>query len=309
LVRRVIESLFDGGACLLDAVQRSDISFLYSLLIWSKIDHGDGIVDVYAASPFGTLERRAVFVGARLGCLLKHRPSITKAKPLWLQTLIVDWLQLVGASTTSRSAGGTGHLHPDLFDSDAEIVQQQEIEWQALQQQLLETEDPTAELSQQQQQQQQIQQLLHSSTDETLETSQRIGRYFSNEPWPTGDVVNASSMVRTMSKSNWISVIDTIRDDCQNNNAKASIVIHRGQLVAEEYNRQLGITASTRLAGGRLTNIINNALLAIRVRQDSIESSLDTRGVAIEWLNDERKHITINQLSRYVVAVAVAVAV
>ena len=74
----------------------------------------------------------------------------------------------------------------------------------------------------------------------------------------------------------------------------AVIVVYKGELIAERYARELGITADTRLWGWSMTKSIMNAMAGVMTKQ----GKLDVKAAAPvpQWLNDHRRDITIDDL-------------
>ncbi len=75
---------------------------------------------------------------------------------------------------------------------------------------------------------------------------------------------------------------------------RAVVVLHRGQLVAEQYAP--GITADTRLTGWSMTKSVTNALVGMLVKDGKLSVEKPT-GFA-EWQADDRRRITLDHLLR-----------
>ena len=76
--------------------------------------------------------------------------------------------------------------------------------------------------------------------------------------------------------------------------AKAIVVMHDGELLAEAYSADVRL--DSRLPGWSSSKSVINAMLGILVRQQRL--SMDQRAPVAEWANDERREITLDQLLR-----------
>jgi hypothetical protein len=74
----------------------------------------------------------------------------------------------------------------------------------------------------------------------------------------------------------------------------AVVVIYKGRLVAEQYWRDQSIQPETKLWGWSMNKSIINALIGVMVKKGKL--SLDASAPIEEWLNDQRKDITLNDL-------------
>ena len=113
--------------------------------------------------------------------------------------------------------------------------------------------------------------------------------------WPNGD----------LKKDTIYAEIDTIKlksainaaFDNSNEYIKrtaAVVVIYKGELIAEKYDKELGITPDTRIWGWSMTKSIMNAMAGVLTRQ----GKLNVKAIAPvpQWSNDRRRDITINDL-------------
>ena len=296
-------------------------SIVGDLFITTQVDEEDGVASAYAYTPVGVIERRAVYLGSHLGCVLLPTPSITKDRPEWFTNFVVPWLRRVGV----RGA----YLHPDVDDAHAAIIKQQLSDWRVLRHQLSafhddgssssSNNDANEELDEQQrhreQQQQQKEQAQHRYEfdalnrgtklhDAMLHTDDALSGSGSGSggvaEWPTGDTINGTLADAALRRIKSVQRLEQlVARDFERDNLRAVVALYRGQIVAERYSTADGISSSTRLHGGRMSSIVLNALLAIRVRQGAVDSSLATEGVAIEWLNDSRRKVTVRDLFRY----------
>jgi CubicO group peptidase (beta-lactamase class C family) len=74
----------------------------------------------------------------------------------------------------------------------------------------------------------------------------------------------------------------------------AVVVIYKGNLVAEQYWKDQSILPETRLWGWSMNKSIVNALIGTLVKQGKL--SLNASAPIEEWLTDQRKDITLNDL-------------
>jgi len=74
----------------------------------------------------------------------------------------------------------------------------------------------------------------------------------------------------------------------------AVVVIYKGELIAEKYATELGITSDTRIWGWSMTKSIINAMAGVLNRQGKL--NLNSTAPVSQWLNDRRRDITINDL-------------
>ncbi len=77
-----------------------------------------------------------------------------------------------------------------------------------------------------------------------------------------------------------------------NNLTRAVLVVYKDQLIAEQYAP--GFTAETKLLGWSMTKSITSAVLGILKRQGRV--SLEQDHLFPEWEQDDRSHITLNNL-------------
>jgi len=114
-------------------------------------------------------------------------------------------------------------------------------------------------------------------------------------PWPNGDLL----------KDTVFSEIDAIRlktaiDDAfasssaDKRGTAAVVVLYKGELVAEKYDSEMGITADTRIWGWSMNKSIMNAMAGVLSRQGKL--SIAAVAPIPQWSNDRRRDITINDL-------------
>jgi CubicO group peptidase (beta-lactamase class C family) len=75
-------------------------------------------------------------------------------------------------------------------------------------------------------------------------------------------------------------------------NTRATLILHRGQLVAEQYAP--GFDKDSRLMGWSMTKSLTASMLAMLAEDGKVKLN-DPTGIPV-WLEDERKHITWEQL-------------
>jgi CubicO group peptidase (beta-lactamase class C family) len=113
--------------------------------------------------------------------------------------------------------------------------------------------------------------------------------------WPNGDLPKDT----IYSEVDTIQLKSAINAAFDNSNeyikrTAAVVVIYKGELIAEKYDKELGITPDTRIWGWSMTKSIMNAMAGVLTRQ----GKLNVKAVAPvpQWSNDRRRDITINDL-------------
>lgn len=113
--------------------------------------------------------------------------------------------------------------------------------------------------------------------------------------WPNGDLMK-DTIYPEVDTTKLKSAIDAAFDSSSEYKKRtgAVVVIYKGELIAEKYDKELGITPDTRIWGWSMTKSIMNAMAGVLTRQ----GKLDVMAVAPvpQWLNDRRRDITINDL-------------
>ena len=113
--------------------------------------------------------------------------------------------------------------------------------------------------------------------------------------WPDGDHMK-DTIYPEIDTIKLKSAVDAAFDNSSEYKKRtaAVIVIYKGELIAEKYNKELGITPDTRMWGWSMTKSIMNAMAGVLSKQHK----LDVKAVAPvpQWLNDRRRDITINDL-------------
>ena len=114
-------------------------------------------------------------------------------------------------------------------------------------------------------------------------------------PWPDGDLIK-DTIYNEIDKVKLQDAIDAAFDGPQeySKGSAAVVVIYKGELVAEKYAKELGITSETRLCGWSMTKSLINAMAGVLVKK----GKLDVNAVApvAEWQKDVRRNITMNDL-------------
>lgn len=107
--------------------------------------------------------------------------------------------------------------------------------------------------------------------------------------WPYGDRISD-----TLHKGiDLVRLKHIIHETLDTNRATRAITVtYKNQLLAEEYAP--GITKNTRLLGWSMTKTMSNALIGNLVKNGLLD--IDKPAPIPEWQNDERKHITVNNL-------------
>jgi len=113
--------------------------------------------------------------------------------------------------------------------------------------------------------------------------------------WPNGDLIKDTvfSEIDTVKMK---SAIDAAFDKppTYEKRTAAVVVLYKGELVAEKYDKVMGITPDTRIWGWSMTKSIINAMAGVLTKQ----GKLDVNAVAPvpQWQKDRRRDITINNL-------------
>ena len=74
----------------------------------------------------------------------------------------------------------------------------------------------------------------------------------------------------------------------------AVVVLYKGELVAEKYSKQMGITPDTRIWGWSMTKSIMNAMAGVLTKQGKL--NINATAPVNQWLKDRRRDITVNDL-------------
>jgi len=113
--------------------------------------------------------------------------------------------------------------------------------------------------------------------------------------WPNGDLIK-DTVFPEIDTLKIKSAIDAAFDkpSVYEKRSAAVVVLYKGELVAEKYDKALGITPDTRLWGWSMTKSIINAMAGVLTKQ----GKLDVNAVAPvpEWQKDLRRDITISNL-------------
>ena len=113
--------------------------------------------------------------------------------------------------------------------------------------------------------------------------------------WPNGDLVK-DTVFPEIDTLKMKSAIDGVFDkpSVYEKRTAAIVVLYKGELVAEKYDKPLGITPDTRIWGWSMTKSVMNAMAGVLTKQ----GKLDVNSVAPvpEWQKDLRRDITISNL-------------
>ena len=74
----------------------------------------------------------------------------------------------------------------------------------------------------------------------------------------------------------------------------AVVVLYKGELIAEKYSDELGITPDTRIWGWSMSKSVMNAMAGVITNQKKLD--VKASAPVSLWLNDRRRDITINDL-------------
>lgn len=113
--------------------------------------------------------------------------------------------------------------------------------------------------------------------------------------WPNGDHVK-DTVYSDIDTVKLKSAIDAAFDNSSEfkKRTAAVVVVYKGELIAEKYDKALGITPDTRIWGWSMSKSLMNAMAGVLMKQ----GKLDVKAVAPvpEWQKDRRRDITINDL-------------
>ena len=114
-------------------------------------------------------------------------------------------------------------------------------------------------------------------------------------PWPVGDLVKDTTFedVDTTKLKNVVNAAFGSPDTDPRLTA-AVVVLYKGELVAEKYSSEMGITAESKLWGWSMTKSLTNAMAGILTKQHRL--NVHATAPIKEWLNDRRRDITISDL-------------
>jgi len=113
--------------------------------------------------------------------------------------------------------------------------------------------------------------------------------------WPDGDLVKDTIFpeIDTLQLKTTIDAAFDTRTEYKKRTA-AVVVIYKGELIAEKYDKVLGITPDTRIWGWSMTKSIMNAMAGVLAKQGKLD--LKASAPVPQWLGDRRRDITINDL-------------
>ncbi|HKJ57283.1 MAG TPA: serine hydrolase [Nitriliruptoraceae bacterium] len=120
-----------------------------------------------------------------------------------------------------------------------------------------------------------------------------------DQPWPSGNLVDLqvardATGVNGAALDLAVEAAFTEDDPDGQKNTRAVVVVHGGQVVAEEYAP--GFDADTPLLGWSMGKSVANAIVGRLVHDGQVD--LDAAGLRPEWANDERSSIQLDQLLR-----------
>ena len=114
-------------------------------------------------------------------------------------------------------------------------------------------------------------------------------------PWPNGDLVKDTVYpeIDTLKLKSAINAAFDSPSEYKKRTA-AVVVIYKGELIAEKYDKALGITPDTRIWGWSMTKSIMNAMAGVLAKQGKLDVNASVP--VTQWLKDRRRDITINDL-------------
>lgn len=122
-----------------------------------------------------------------------------------------------------------------------------------------------------------------------------IYKSFWNQEWPAGDL-RSNCIDGNIDTVKLNSAIDQAFDKPGSNikRTAAVVVAYKGKLIGEKYWKEQHISDETRLWGWSMNKSILNAMIGILIRQKKL--NLNASAPVIEWIEDPRRNITINDL-------------
>ena len=141
---------------------------------------------------------------------------------------------------------------------------------------------------------------LLSETREEDVRSQRLNTPARNYPaqdtipWPVGDLY-AFTTAKNIDRHGIDKVVEAAFQEQDHENpihTHGVVVVYNGKIVSERY--AAGFNQHSIMTGWSMTKSITNALIGVLVRQGKLR--LEDPAPVAEWMNDERKNITLNHL-------------
>lgn len=109
-------------------------------------------------------------------------------------------------------------------------------------------------------------------------------------PFPFG---NANQKDTLFSSVDYTKLNNTVSNLFSNNTkTRAVVVIHKNQIIAEQYDKDF--TKSSRILGWSMTKSIMSTVFGVMQHQNKI--NINDKAPIVDWQNDDRKNITINDL-------------
>jgi CubicO group peptidase (beta-lactamase class C family) len=114
-------------------------------------------------------------------------------------------------------------------------------------------------------------------------------------PWPVGDHLK-DTIFPEIDTTKLKLAIDAAFDTPSEYKKRtaAVVVLYKGELIAEKYNKAIGITTDTKIWGWSMTKSIMNAMAGVLTKQGRL--NVNAIAPVSQWSNDNRRNITINDL-------------
>ncbi|MEI7524618.1 MAG: serine hydrolase [Mariniphaga sp.] len=114
-------------------------------------------------------------------------------------------------------------------------------------------------------------------------------------PWPNGDQLK-DTIFPEIDIVRLNGIIDSAfgSPSVDKRRTAAVVVLYKGELIAEKYSQEMGITPDTRIWGWSMSKSIMNAMAGVLSRQRKLD--VNATAPVPQWLNDRRRDITINDL-------------
>ena len=114
-------------------------------------------------------------------------------------------------------------------------------------------------------------------------------------PWPAGDL-KKDTLFPEVDTLQLKKAIDNAfgQPDSDKRWTAAVVVLYKGELLAEKYSKDLGVSQDTRIWGWSMTKSIINAMAGVLAKQNKL--NINSLAPVNQWIKDKRRDITINDL-------------
>ena len=113
--------------------------------------------------------------------------------------------------------------------------------------------------------------------------------------WPNGDLIKDTVYPEIDTVKLKIAVEAAFDSPYESKKKTAAVVVlYKGELVAEKYDKGFGITPDTRMWGWSMNKSLINAMVGVMTKKGKLD--IKASAPVPQWLNDHRRDITINDL-------------